>query len=123
MLASYRWIVSCTLLFGFLGGTSLCAKSTDAQQEIPKRNRDNITSLTTGSHGLGPVYSGKTSYGLADFALDLEEHSLFDIFCSAVDTDWLRPGENSSTSTLQRLGGLGSKPAMRTRRRYQLRPC
>jgi hypothetical protein len=35
-------------------------------------------------NGLGPVYSGKTSYGLTDFALDLAEHNLFDVFCSAV---------------------------------------
>lgn len=119
MLESYRWIVGCTLLVGFLGGTFVYAKSTEVQQQIPKRNRDNMTVLTIGSHGEGPLYSGKRSYGLTGPL----ENKLFDIFCSAVDTEWLRPGQNSSTPTLQRLRDLSSKPTMPTRRRYQLRPC
>lgn len=119
MLESYRWIVGCTLIVGFLGGTFVYAKSTEAQQQISKRNRDNTMVLTIGSHGVGPFYSVGKSYGLTDPA----ENDLFDIFCSAVDTEWLRPGQNSSTPALQRLRGLGSKRAMPTRRRYQLRPC
>jgi hypothetical protein len=119
MLESYRWIVGCTLLVGFLGGTFAYAKSTEVQQQIAKRNRDNMTVLTIGSHGVGPFYSGKKSYGPPGHA----ESNLFDIFCSAVDIEWLRPGQNSSTPALQRLRGLGSKAAMPTRRRYQLRPC
>jgi hypothetical protein len=119
MLESYRWIVACTLTVGFLGGTFVCAKSTEVQQQIPKRNRDNMRVLTIGLHGVGPFYSGEKSYGFADPA----ENNLFDIFCSSVDTEWLRPAQNSSTPALQRLPGLGSKPAMPTRRRYQLRAC
>ena len=119
MRKSYRWIVVCTLLVGFWGGTVVYAKSTEVQQQIPKRNRDNMTVLTIGSHGVRPFYSGKKSYGFTDPA----ENNLFDIFCSGVDSEWLRPGQNSSTLVFQRLRGLGSKPAMPTRRRYQLRPC
>jgi hypothetical protein len=119
MLESYRWIVGCTLLIGFLGGTFGYAKSTEVQQQIPRRNRDNMTVLTIGSHGVEPFYSEKRSYRLTGPL----ENKLFDIFCSAVDTEWLRPGQNSSTPALQRLRGLGSKPTMPTRRRYQMRPC
>jgi hypothetical protein len=46
------------------------------------------------------------------------DKKLFDIFCAAVDTEWLRPGQNISTPALQR----DSKPAM-SGRRYRLRPC
>jgi hypothetical protein len=120
MAASYRWIVGRTLLVAFLAGTFASAKSTEVQQ-IPKRNRDNMTVLTVGSHGVGPFHSGKKSYGLTDFVP--AENKLFDIFCSAVDTEWLRPSQSSSSPALQRLRGLASKPAMPTRRRYQLRPC
>ena len=119
MLKSYRWIVGCTLVVGFLGGTFVYAKSAELQQQVSKRNRDNTTALTFGSHVVGPFYAGKRSYGLADRA----ENNLFDIFCSAVDTEWLRPDQNSSTPALQRLRGLGPKRALTTRRRYQLRPC
>jgi len=119
MPASYRWIVGCTLLIGFLGGTFVYGKSTEVQQQIPKHGRDNMTMLTIGSRGVGPFYSEKKSYGLTDRV----EDNLFDIFCSTVDTEWLRPGQNSSTPVLQRLRGPGSKPAMPTPRRYQLRPC
>jgi len=119
MLQFYRWIVGCTLLVGFLGGTFVFAKSTEVQQQILKRNRDNMTVLTIGSHGVGPFYLGKKSDGLTDPV----ENNLFDIFCSAVDTEWLRPGQNSFTPVLHSLRGLASKPAMPTRRRYQLRPC
>jgi hypothetical protein len=123
MLEFYRWIVGCTLLVGFLGGTFVYAKSTEVQQQIPKRNRDNMTVLTIGSHGVGPFYSGKKSHGLTGFVPDPAENNLFDIFCSAVDTEWFRPGQNSSTPALQRLRGLGSKPAMPHAASDQLRPC
>jgi hypothetical protein len=123
MLASYRWIFGCTLLVGFLGGTLVYAKSTEVQQQIPKRNRDNMTVLTIGSHGVGPFYSGKKNDGLMGFVPDPAEKNLFDVFCSAVDTEWFRPGQNRSMPALQRLRGLGSKPPMPTRRHYQLRPC
>jgi hypothetical protein len=116
MFESNRWIVGCTLLLSLLGGTFVYAKSTEAQQQIPKRNRDNMTVQTIGSHGVGPFYSGKESFGLTD-------PDLFDTFCSAVDTEWLRPGQNSSAPALQRLRGQGSKPAIPTRRRHQLFPC
>lgn len=124
MLTSYRWrIIACTLLVGFLGGAFLYAKSTEAQQQIPKRNRDNKTVLTIGLHGVGLFYSAKERYGRTNFVLDLAESDLFDIFCSEFDTDWLRPSQDSSTPALQRLGGLRPKPAKPTRRRNQLRPC
>jgi hypothetical protein len=118
-MKEYRWIVGCTLLVGFLGGTFVYAMSTEVQQQIPKRNHDSMTVLLIGSHGVGQFYSGKKSYELTDPA----ENNLFDIFCSCVDTEWLRPGQNSSTPALQRLRGLGSKPTMPTRRRHRLRPC
>jgi hypothetical protein len=120
MLASYRWVVGCTLLVGFLGGASVYAKSTEAQKQIRKRNRDNMTVLTIGSHGVGPFYSREKSHGLTGFVTYPAEKNLFDIFCSAADTEWLRPGQNGSMPALQ---GLGSKPPMPTRHRYQLRPC
>ena len=119
MLASYRWIVSGTLLVGCLAGTVVYAKSTEVRQQIPKRSRDNITVLALGSNGVGPFYSGEKSYGFPGHA----ENRLFDIFCSAVDAEWFRPGQDTSTPALQRLRGLGSKLAMPARRRYQLRPC
>jgi hypothetical protein len=119
MRASSRWIVGRTLLVCGLAGTFVYAKSTEAQQQAPKRSRDNITVLTLGSHGVGPFYSGEKSYGFPGHA----ENRLFDIFCSAVDTEWFRPGQNSSAPALQRLRGPGSKPAMPAGRRYQLRPC
>ncbi len=100
------------------------AKSTEVQRQIPKSNRDNITVLTLGSHGVGPFYSRKESYGLTDFVRDdPAENSLFDIFCSDVDTEWIRPSQNGSKPALQRLRGRSSKPPMPTRRRYELRPC
>jgi hypothetical protein len=123
MLVSYRWIIGCTLLVGFLGGASVYAQPTGAQQQIPKRNRDNMTVLTIGSHGVGPFYSGKKNDGLMGFVPDPAEKNLFDIFCSAADTEWLRPGQNGSMPALQRLQGLGSKPPVPARHRYQLRPC
>jgi hypothetical protein len=118
MLASYKWI-SRTLLVGFLAGTFVYAKSTDGTQQIPKRSRDNMTVLPLGSYGVGPFYPGEKSYGYPGHA----ENKIFDIFCSAVDTEWFRPSQNSFTPAFQRFGGLGSKPAMPPRRRYQLRPC
>jgi hypothetical protein len=123
MLACYRWIVGCTLLVGFLGGTVVYGKSTEVHRQIPKRNRDNIAVLTVGSHGVGPFYSGKESYGLPDFAADPLENNLFDVFCSAGDSEWLRPSQNRSEPAVQRLRGQGSNPPMPTQRRYQLRPC
>jgi hypothetical protein len=123
MLICYRRILGCTLLVGFLGGTFASGKSTEDQRQIPKRDRDNMTVLTIGSHGVGPFYSGKESYGFPDFVADRAGNNLFDIFCSAVDPEWLRPGQNSSTLAVQPLGGVGTKSAMPTRPRYQLRPC
>jgi hypothetical protein len=122
MLASYRWIVCCSLLVGFLGGTIVFAKSIEVEQQIPQRNRDNMTVLTLGLNGVGPFYSGKKNHGLTDLVPD-PENGVFDIFCSAFDTEWLRPGQNSFTPAAQRLRESGSKPEMPTRRRYQLRPC
>lgn len=124
MLASYRRIVGCALLVGFLGGTFVYAKSTEVQRQIPKSNRDDIRVLTLGSHGVGPFYSRKESYGLTDFVPDdPAENSLFDIFCSDVDTEWFRLGQNGSKPAIQRHRGPGSKHPMPTRRRYELRPC
>ena len=124
MLASYRWVVGCSLLVGFFAGTFLYAKPTEtAQQQVFKRNHDNKTVLTIGSQGVRPLYTGKKSYGPANFELDLADDNVFDVFCSGFDTEWLRPGQNSSTAALQPLGGLSTKPAMPTRRRYQLQPC
>jgi hypothetical protein len=122
MLASYKWIVGCTLLIGFLGGTLAYAKPIDVEQQIPKRNRDGMTVLTMSLHGVGPFYSAKRSHGLTDLVPD-PENTAFDIFCSVFDTEWLEPGQYSLTPDALRLRGLGSKPAMPTRRRYQLRPC
>jgi hypothetical protein len=118
MLASYRWIVGCALLIGFVAGTFGYAKSTEVQQQIHKRNRSNMTALTSSSHGVGQFYFGKKSFGLTDSASGREDKTLFDTFCDAVDTEWLRPGQNISTPALQR----DSKPAM-FGRRYRLRPC
>jgi hypothetical protein len=118
MLASYKWIGR-TLLVGFLAGTFVYAKSTEGTQQIPKRGRDNMTVLPLGSHGVGPFYPGEKRYGLPGHV----ENKIFDIFCSAVDTDWFRPSQDGSTPAFQRLRGLRSKPAVPVRRRYQLRPC
>lgn len=118
MLASYRWIVGCTLLVGLLAGTSAYANSTEVQQQIPKRNRSKMTVLTRDSHGVGQFYFGRKSFALTDSVADRTDKMLFDIFCDAVDTEWLRPGQNISTPALQR----NSKPAM-SGRRYRLRPC
>jgi hypothetical protein len=120
MIASYRWIVSFTLVISFLAGTLVCAKSTRVQQKIPKRP-GNITVLTIGSDAAGPSYLGKRKQGLKDFVTDHPgDNSLFDIFCSATDTETLRPGQNSSTTA-----ALGSwpKPGRVTWHRYNLRPC
>ena len=123
MRASCWRIVSCTLLVGLLGGTFVYAKSTEVQRLVPKRNRDNITVLTIGSHGVGPFYSGRGGHWHADFMLDPADNDLFDIFCSTFDGEWIRPGQNSFKPALQRLRGPGSNPPMPTRRRFQLRPC
>ena len=123
MRASYKWFVGCTLLVGLLGGASVCAKSTEVRQQVHKRNRDKIAVLTIGAHGAGSVYTAKKSYGHADSVPDSAENEPFDIFCSSFDTEWFQPGQNSSTSALQRFQGPSSKPAIPTRRRYQLRPC
>src|SRR4029077_5722338 len=122
MLASHRWIVGCTLLVVFLGSRLVCAKSTEAQQ-IPIPKRDNRMVQTSGAHRVEPFYYGKKSHGLTDFVPNPAENNLFDIFCSAVDTNWFRPGQSISTPTLQRFRGVSSIPAMPTRRRDQLRPC
>ena len=118
MLASYRWIVGCTLLVGFLAGTFAYANSTEVQQQIPKRNRSKMTVLTSDSHGVGQFYFGKESFALTDSVPGRADKKLFDIFCDAVDTEWLRPGQNISKPVLQR----DSRPAM-SGRRYRLRPC
>jgi hypothetical protein len=116
MLVSYRWIVGCTL--GFLAGTFAYANSTEVQQQIPKRNRGKMTVLTSGWHGAGQFYFGKKSFGLADSVSGRTDKKLFDIFCDAVDAEGLRPGQNISTSALQR----DSKSAI-SGRQYRLRPC
>jgi hypothetical protein len=118
MFVSYRWIVGCTLLGGFLAGAFAYAKSTEFQQQIPKRNRGNITALTSGSHGAGQFYFGEKNFRLTDSVSDRADKKLLDIFCAAVDTEWLRPGQNISTPAPQR----GSKPAM-SGRWYRMRPC
>jgi hypothetical protein len=123
MLASYRWVVGCSLLVGFFAGTFLYAKPTEtAQQQVLKRNHDNKTVLTIGLHGVAPLYSGKKSYGPANFELDLLDDNVFDVFCSGFDTGTVLT-VSESTTTLQPLGGLGTKPATPTRRRYRLQPC
>ena len=120
MIASYRWIVSFTLVMGFLAGTLVCAKSTGVQQKIPKRP-GNMTVLTIGSHAAGRSYFGKGRQGVKDFVTDHPgDNSLFDIFCSATDTEAFRPGQNSSTTAAL---GSGSKPGRVTRHWYNLRPC
>jgi hypothetical protein len=121
MIASYRSMVSCTLLVGFLAGTLACANTTNAQRQIPKRNLDTMIVLTIGSHATGPSYLGKRLHGLKDFVTDHPgENGLFDIFCSATDTEALRPGQSiSATATLE----PHSNPKRVARHRYQLRPC
>jgi len=117
MTASYRWIVRCVVLVGFLAGTVACAES----NKTSNRNPDNVTVLTIGSHASGLSYFGKTKQGLEDFVTDHPgDNSLFDIFCSATDTELLRPGQNSSATAAL---GSGSKPGRVTRHRYNLRPC
>jgi hypothetical protein len=122
MLASCRWIVGRTLLVAFLGGTFVYAKSIEGQQQIPKRSRDNMTMLTIGLHEVGPFYFGGKSHGFTDLIPDPADR-VFDVFCSAFDTEWLVPGQSNSTTVIQPLRGPGSKPAIPNRRRYQLRPC
>lgn len=121
MLVSYRRMFGFTLLVGFLGGTFVYAEPLKIQQRISDHHRDNMTVLTIGWHGAGPFYSGKKSHGLTDFLPDdPAENSIFDIFCSSGDSEWFRPGQNSSP---QQLRGSGPKPPMQTQRRHQLRPC
>jgi hypothetical protein len=117
MIASYRWMVGCTLLGGFLAGALACAAST----KTPNRSPDNVTVLTISSHAAGSSYLGKRKQRLEDFVTDHPgENSLFDIFCSATETEALRPGQSiSATAGLEPY----SKPKRVTRNRYQLRPC
>jgi hypothetical protein len=117
-MLAYKWIGR-TLLVGFLAGAFVYAKSTEGTQQIPKRSRDNTTVLPPGSHGVAPFYAGGKSYRFPGHM----ENKLFDIFCSAVDTEWFRPSQNSSIPAFQRFRRLGSKPAVPVRHRYQLRPC
>ena len=117
MLASYRWNLGRALLLGFLAGTFVYAKSCEVPQRIPKLSRDNLTVPILGSHAAGPFYS--RSYELPSHA----EYRLFDLFCSAGDTEWLRPSQNISAPVLQHLAGPGSRAAMPARPRYRLRPC
>jgi hypothetical protein len=117
MFASYRWNLGRALLLGFLAGTFVCAKSSEVPKKIPKRSRDNLTVPIRGSHAAGPFYS--RSYELPSHA----EYRLFDLFCSASDTEWFRPNQNISAPALQRLAGPGSRAATPARPRYQLRPC
>jgi hypothetical protein len=119
MFASYKWNVGRVLLLGLLAGTSVYARSTEVPQQIPKRSRDNLTVPIRGSHAAGPFYSGARSYELPSHA----EYRLFDLFCSASDTEWFRPSQNISALALQRLAGPGSRAAMPARPRYRLRPC
>jgi hypothetical protein len=113
MFASYKWNVGRVLLLGLLAGTSVYARSTEV------RSRDNLTVPIRGSHAAGPFYSGARSYELPSHA----EYRLFDLFCSASDTEWFRPSQNISALALQRLAGPGSRAAMPARPRYRLRPC
>jgi hypothetical protein len=119
MFASYKWNVGRVLLLGLLAGTFVYARSTEVPQQIPKRSRDNLTVPIRGSNAAGPFYSGARSYELPSHA----EYRLFDLFCSASDTEWFRPSQNISAPALQRLAGPGSRAAMPARPRYRLRPC
>jgi hypothetical protein len=115
MFASYKWNVGRVLLRGLLAGTFVYARSTEVKQQIPKRSRDNLT-VPIGLHAVGPFHS--RSYELPSHA----EYRLFDLFCSAGDTEWFRPSQNiSAPPALQRLAAPGSRAAMP--RPYRLRPC
>jgi hypothetical protein len=117
MIASYRWIVGCTVLVGLLAGTLACAKST----KTPNSNPDSVTVLIISHHASGPTYLGKRKQGLEEFVTDHPgDNSLFDIFCSATDTELLRPDQNSPATAAP---GSGSKPGRVPRHRYNLRPC
>lgn len=122
MLASYQWIVASTLFVGFLAGTSTSARATQIHEQTPRRLRDAMV-LEKDLHGERPFFSRGKSYGSSEFVLEFSEDSLFDIFCSAVDTQWFEAEENISTPAVQQLRGATSKPGIQTRRRYRLRPC
>ena len=113
MFASYKWNVGRVLLLGLLAGTFVYARST----EVPQRSRDNLTVPIRGSHAVGSFYS--RSYELPSHA----EYRLFDLFCSAGDTEWFHPSQNISAPALQHLAGPGSRAAMPTGPLYRLRPC
>jgi hypothetical protein len=123
MLAFYRWIVGCALLFSFFGCTLAHAKSIEVRKHISERNPNNRIRQAISGYALRPTDQGMKSYGLTDFGPDPAENNLFDIFCSGVDTRWLRPGESDSGAALQRLRNAGPKPATPIRGRVRLRPC
>jgi hypothetical protein len=123
VLASYRWIVTFTLFVGFLAGTSTSARATEIHEQMPRRMRDTSMVLGDDLSRTRPFFSRETRYGSTEFVLGFSEDNLFDIFCSAVDTQWFEAEENISTPTVQQLRGAAPKPVIQTRRRYRLRPC
>lgn len=122
MLASYRWIVTSTHV-GFLAGTSTSATATQIHEQMPKRMRDTTMVLDGDLSRTHPSFSRERRYGSREFVLNFSEDSLFDIFCSAVDTQWFEAEENISTPTVQQLRSATSKPVIQTRRRYRVHPC
>ena len=121
----YRRIVCCIVLLGFLAGTLAYAKATQLHGQLPKRNGDSMTALANDPHEAGLFYSRAKkpkNYWSTDFDSDFAEDTLFDIFCSASETQLFGSDQDIFMPTLQQLRGTSPKPVMKARR-YRLRPC
>src|ERR1700693_3509887 len=125
MGTSYRWIACCIMLLGSWAGTLAYAKTTEVLEQIPKPHGDSMTAPPNGAHKVG-LFQSRTknpkNYRSTDFDSDFSEDNLFDIFCSASETQLFGPDQDIFMAILQQLRSKSTNPVMKARR-YRLRPC
>ena len=125
MGTSYRWIVCCIMLLGSWAGTLAYAKATQLHGQLPKRNGDSMTAPPNDAHRVG-LFQSRTknpkNRRSTDFDSDFSEDKLFDIFCSASETQLFGSDQDIFLPTLEQLRSTSTKPVMKARR-YRLRPC
>jgi hypothetical protein len=113
------------MLLGSWAGTLAYAKTTEVLEQIPKPNGDSMTAPPNGAHKVG-LFQSRTknpkNYRSTDFDSDFSEDNLFDIFCSASETQLFGPDQDIFMAILQQLRSKNTKPVMKARR-YRLRPC
>jgi len=113
------------MLLGSWAGTLAYAKTTEVLEQIPKPHGDSMTAPPNGAHKVGLFHSrtkNPKNYRSTDFDSDFSEDNLFDIFCSASETQLFGPDQDIFMAILQQLRSTSTKPVMKARR-YRLRPC